>query len=56
MEVSGQLHAEADLPLEKRANSTHWVGGWVGPRADLVKRPQRVTDHLHSRNAEVKNA
>jgi hypothetical protein len=39
MEVSGQLQAPA-APRE-RALSTHWVGGWVGPRAFLdtvVKR------------------
>jgi hypothetical protein len=29
MEVSGQLHA-----LE-RDPGTHWIGGWVGPRAVL---------------------
>jgi hypothetical protein len=36
MEVSGQLHDPAALPP-----STHWTGGWVGPRAVLdavVKR------------------
>jgi len=36
MEVSGQLHALATLPLV-----TQWIGGWVGPRAGLdmvVKR------------------
>jgi hypothetical protein len=40
MEVSGQLHAPAALPPEK-APGTHWIGGWVGPRAVLeavVKR------------------
>jgi hypothetical protein len=33
MEVSGELHT--------LAASTHWIGGWVGPRASkdaLVKR------------------
>jgi hypothetical protein len=38
MEVSGQLHAPASLPPGK---DTHWIGGWVGPRAVLdtvVKR------------------
>jgi hypothetical protein len=40
MEVSGQLHAAAALPRE-RAPGTHWIGGWLGPRAVLdpvVKR------------------
>jgi hypothetical protein len=41
MEVSGQLHALAALPLRERAPGTHWIGGWVDPRAVLdavVKR------------------
>jgi hypothetical protein len=41
MEVSGQLHAPAALPPKERAPGTHWIGGWVGPRAVLdavVKR------------------
>jgi hypothetical protein len=38
MEVSGQLHASAALPLGKEPPTTHWIGGWVGPRAiwDMV--------------------
>jgi hypothetical protein len=39
MEVSGQLHAPAALPPGEEG--THWIGGWVGPRAVLdavVKR------------------
>jgi len=32
MEVSGQLHAPATLPSGKEPG-THWMGGWVGPRA-----------------------
>jgi hypothetical protein len=32
MEVSGQLHAPATLS-PKKAIGTHWIGGWVGPRA-----------------------
>jgi hypothetical protein len=34
MEVSGQFHAPATLTQE-RAPGTHWIGGWVGPRAVL---------------------
>jgi hypothetical protein len=34
MEVSGQLHAPAAYPRE-RAPRTHWIGGWMGPRAVL---------------------
>jgi hypothetical protein len=35
MEVSGQLYAPAALPHRERTPSTHWIGGWVGPRAVL---------------------
>jgi hypothetical protein len=35
MEVSGQLHTLAALPLRKKAASIHWIGGWVGPTALL---------------------
>jgi len=35
MEVSGQPHALAALFLGKEFPSTHWIGGWVGPRAGL---------------------
>jgi hypothetical protein len=34
--VSGQLHAPAAFPPGKDPTGTHWVGGWVGPRAVLV--------------------
>jgi hypothetical protein len=40
MEVSGQLHVSASLPQGK-SPGTHWIGGWVSPRAVLdavVKR------------------
>jgi hypothetical protein len=40
MEVSGQVHTPAALS-QGRAPSSHWIGGWVGPRAVLdavVKR------------------
>jgi hypothetical protein len=41
MEVSGQFHTPAPFTHRDRAPSTHWIGGWVGPRAVLdtaVKR------------------
>jgi hypothetical protein len=41
MEVIGQLHAPAALPPKERDPRTHWIAGWVGPRAGLdavVKR------------------
>jgi hypothetical protein len=33
MEVSGQLHAPAALTPGKEPPGTHYIGGWVGPRA-----------------------
>jgi hypothetical protein len=41
MEVSGQLHAPVALTPGEKAPGTHWIGGWVSPRAVLdavVKR------------------
>jgi hypothetical protein len=35
MEVSGQLHYPAASRPGERAPGTHWIGGWVGPRAVL---------------------
>jgi len=35
IEVSGQLRTTAILHPGKKAHGTHWIGGWVGPRADL---------------------
>jgi hypothetical protein len=32
--VGGQRHAPAALPPGKRPG-THFIGGWMGPRADL---------------------
>jgi hypothetical protein len=32
--VSGQFHAPAALPLGKEPG-THWIRGWVDPRAGL---------------------
>jgi hypothetical protein len=34
MGVSGQLHDPAALPPGKRPG-THFIGGWVGPKAGL---------------------
>jgi len=30
MEVSGQLHAPAGLPMMKASAGTHWMWGWAG--------------------------
>jgi len=35
MEVSGQLHPPAALLPENQPPGSHWIGGWVGPRAGL---------------------
>jgi len=35
MEMSGQLHKLAALPLGKEPPHTHCIGVWVGPRAGL---------------------
>jgi len=35
MEVNGQLHAPAPLALE-RFPATHYMGGWVDPRANML--------------------
>ena len=35
MEVGGQRHAPAALPRER--SGTHFIGGWVGPRAGLER-------------------
>jgi len=34
MGVGGQRHTPAALPLERPG--THFIGGWVGPRAGLA--------------------
>jgi hypothetical protein len=31
----GQLHAPVTLPPGTEPPGTHWIGGWVGSRADL---------------------
>jgi hypothetical protein len=41
MEVSGQLHAPAALTPGKEPPRSHWIGGWVGPRAGLDRVVKR---------------
>jgi len=36
------LHAPSASLLGERAYSTHWPGGWVGPRAGLVTLEKRI--------------
>jgi hypothetical protein len=33
--MSGQLHAQAALTPGKELPGTHWIGGWMDPRAAL---------------------
>jgi hypothetical protein len=35
MGLSGQRHAPAAFYPGERTPGTHWIGGWVGPRAGL---------------------
>jgi len=47
MEVSGQLHDPAALLPRERAPCTHWIGGWVGPRAVLDAMVKRKIPSPH---------
>jgi len=56
--VNDQLHAAAALLPGNKATVTHWIGGWVGTRADLdrwwrekfpTRAGSRTPDHpVHS--------
>jgi hypothetical protein len=46
MKVSGQLHAPAAFSPRERAPGTHWIGGWVGPRAVQVAVVKRKIPNL----------
>jgi hypothetical protein len=35
MELRGQVHASAALPLRERDPGAHWMGSWVARRASL---------------------
>jgi hypothetical protein len=50
MGVSGQLHAPTALPPGKEPAGTHWIGGWVGPRAvlDVVVKRKIPSPHRES--------
>jgi len=47
MEMNGEQHAPAALPLGKR-HGTHCTGGWVGPRAILDGVENLVTTRIRS--------
>jgi len=40
--VSGQLHDLAVLCARKELRGTHWMGGWVGPKAGLHGVAKRI--------------
>jgi len=49
MEVSGHLHTPGRFTLEERDPGTHWIEGWVGPRAGMdtvAKRKNPITTLL----------
>jgi hypothetical protein len=48
MGMGGQSHFPAALPQEKKA-STHFTGGWVGPRASLdgCRKSRQRRDSIH---------
>jgi hypothetical protein len=46
MEASGELHAPVSLPPEKKPLGTHWIGGWLGPRAGLDPVEKRKISFL----------
>jgi hypothetical protein len=50
MEVSGQLHAPGALPPGERAPGSHWIGGWIGPRAGLDAVEKRKSLHCRESN------
>jgi hypothetical protein len=52
MEVSGQLHASAALPLGQ-SPGTHWIGAWVGPRAVLNAVVKRKILHCRESSSGI---
>jgi hypothetical protein len=50
MQVSGQFHAPAALPLGIEPPGTHWIGGWVGPRVSLDDVEERRILHCRELN------
>jgi hypothetical protein len=46
--VSGQLHAPVDLTPGEKAAGTHFIGGWVDPKAGLDD-VGKILDHTGTR-------
>jgi hypothetical protein len=42
MEVNDQLQALAALPPEESGTCMYWIGGWMGPRANLDAVTRRI--------------
>jgi hypothetical protein len=40
--MRGQIHAPAVVSPGKEPPRIHWIGGWVGPRADLDCVEKRI--------------
>lgn len=53
MEVTGQLHALAAVPLEK-SSDTHWIGGWMGTVASLdVMEKRKISYPCQDSNPDI---
>jgi hypothetical protein len=52
MDVSGRLHSSVALLPGERAPGTHFIGGWVGPRADLDAAEKRKTSRCLETNPD----
>jgi hypothetical protein len=47
MKVSSKVHAPAALPPGETARGIHYIGGWVGPTADLgvIEKRKSLASH-----------
>jgi hypothetical protein len=50
VEVSGELHGPAALSPRERAPGTHWIGGWIVPRAGLDAVSKRKIPSLRPKS------
>jgi hypothetical protein len=56
MEVTGQFHTPSALLPGERAPDTHWIRGWVGPRAgldDVEKRKFLLLLEIHLKKGKA---